>query len=182
MSATTQQAPTKVVTAEVRFSYAHVFTPTAIDENSEKKYSTSILIKKSDKETLAKINAAIEAAKQENAGKWGGKVPPNLRTPLRDGDIDKSDDPTYAGCFFMTASSKRKPTVVDASKQEIIDPSEFYSGCYGRASINFFGYAAAGNKGIGCGLNAIQKLRDGEALGGGGGNGANDFDDDDLLG
>ena len=162
----TQTTPsTKVVTGKVRLSYAHLFTPTAIDENSEKKYNVSLIIPKSDKVTLAAINAAVDAAKIENVSKWGGKVPANLRTPLRDGDIDRADDPAYAGCYFINASSKRKPAVVDINKQEILDPAEVYSGCYGRAVLNFFGYATAGNKGIGCGLNAIQKVADGEPLG-----------------
>ena len=76
---------------------------------------------------------------------------------------------------------------MDAHKQDITNPAELYSGCYGRASLNFYAYNTNGNKGIACGLNGLQKLRGGEPLGGRG-NVANDFDievddddDDDFL-
>ena len=125
-----------------------------------------LLIPKEDKTTIAKIKRAIEAAKEAGKSKWGGKIPANLKTPLRDGDEEKPDQKEYAGCYFINANANQKPGIVDAGLNEIIDPSEFYSGCYGRASINFFAYNAAGNRGIGCGLNNLQKLRDGEPLSG----------------
>lgn len=177
---TDQQAKTKVITSKVRFSYVHVWEPSSM-EGAEKKYSVSIIIPKTDKELVAKIQAAIkEATEQGKEGKFGGKIPVNLKTPLRDGDKERPDDPSYANSFFMSASSKSKPGVVDASREPILDESEFYSGCYGRASLNFYPYNASGSKGIACGLNHVQKLEDGEALGGRG-NAADDFSDD-ILG
>jgi len=155
----------KVVTGKVRFSYAHVFTPQASEEGKQPKYSVSIIIPKSDTETINKINKAIEQAKADNAAVWGGTVPKGLKGGLRDGDEEK-DDPAYANSYFINANSTQKPGVVDADLNAIIDPSEFYSGCYGRASISFFAYNSNGSKGIGCGLNNVQKLEDGEKLGG----------------
>lgn len=164
---TSNNTPTKVITGLVRFSYAKVFRPEAIGENDEPKYSVSIIIPKDDRATLKKINAAVNAASEAGkASKFDGKIPANLKTPLRDGDIDREDDEAYADSYFINASSLIKPGVVDASCQAIIDPSEFYSGCYGRASINFYAYNAKGNRGIAAGLNNVQKLKDGEALGG----------------
>ncbi len=157
---------TKVITGKVRLSYAHLFKPQAIDEGQEPKYSVCLLIPKSDKKTLKKIKNAIEAAKQAGAPKWGGKIPANLKMPLRDGDEERSDQPEYAGHYFINANSKLKPGVVDRDLNEILDSTEVYSGCYARASINFFGYNTAGNRGIGCGLNNIQKVADGDYLGG----------------
>ncbi len=157
---------TKVITGKVRFSYAHVFKPTAISEGQEPKYSICLLIPKSDKETLRKIKAAIEAAKTAGASLWGGKVPSSLKMPLRDGDEERPNQPEYQGMYFVNASSKQKPGIVDRQKQEITDPDELYSGCYGRASINFFAFNQAGNRGIACGLNNVQKLADGDYLGG----------------
>jgi hypothetical protein len=158
---------TKVVTGKVRLSYANLFQPRSQD-GQDPKYGTALLIPKNDKETIAKIKAAIEAVKADPAAlaKWGGKVPPNLSTPLRDGDIDRPDDPVYAGCFFVNASSKQKPGVVDKDLNPIFDANEVYSGCYARASVNFFGYAVSGKKGVGCGLNNVQKIADGDVLGG----------------
>jgi len=156
----------KVVTGKVRFSYAHVFTPQATEEGKQPKYSVSLIIPKSDKETIEKINKAVEQAKQDNAAVWGGTVPKGLKGGLRDGDEEK-DDPAYANSYFINANSAQKPGVVDADMNPIIDPTEFYSGCYGRASISFFAYNSNGSKGIGCGLNNLQKLEDGERLGGG---------------
>ena len=158
---------TKVITGKVRLSYANLFQPRSQD-GQDPKYGTALLIPKSDTETIKKINAAIAAVKADPQAlaKWGGKIPPNLSTPLRDGDAERPDDPVYAGCFFVNASSKQKPGVVDKNLDPVMDASEVYSGCYARASINFFGYAVSGKKGVGCGLNNIQKLADGEPLGG----------------
>lgn len=158
----------KVVTGKVRLSYAHLFTPKANEDGKDPKYSVSILIPKSDTETLRKIKAAVEAVKKDPASvqKWGGKLPPNLKTPLRDGDVEKPDHPEYAGHYFFNASSKQKPGIVDRNLQPILDQTEVYSGCYARVSVNFFAYNTSGNKGIGAGLNHVQKWADGEPLSG----------------
>ncbi len=158
---------TKVITNEVRFSYTYVFTPKEDKEGKEKKYSTSLLIDKNDTETLGKIKKAIENAKKIGVAKFGGKVPKDLKTPLRDGDEEREDDENYKGCYFLNANCKTKPGILDKkSKLAITDSTEFYSGCYGCASITFYAYNTNGNKGIACGLNNILKTRDGECLGG----------------
>lgn len=168
MSTENQMRATKVVTGKVRFSYLHVFTPKAIDESSEPKYSASILIPKSDEQTLTAIKKAIEAATIQGKEKWGGKVPIGLKSPLRDGDTDpiKAGDETYAGCMFINASSKTKPGLIFKNKMPITNEEELYSGCYGRASINFYPFTMSVNKGIAAGLNNLMKLEDGEPLGG----------------
>jgi hypothetical protein len=130
------------------------------------KYSVSLIIPKSDTETIKKINDAIEQAKQENKDVWGGTIPKGLKGGLRDGDEER-DDPAYANSYFINANSAQKPGVVDQDLNAILDPAEFYSGCYGRASVSFFAYNSSGSKGVGCGLNNVQKLEDGERLGGG---------------
>jgi hypothetical protein len=173
-------AATKVVTGKVRFSYLHVWEPTSIDESSDKKYSVSLIIPKSDKATIAKIQKAIENAAELGKGKWGGKIPAKLKTPLRDGDVDRPDDAAYANAWFINASCKSKPGVVDANLNAVLQQDEVYSGCYGRASINFYAYDAKGNKGIAAGLNNLQKLEDGDALGGRASAEA-DFGGDDFL-
>lgn len=157
---------TKVVTGKVRFSYCHIFKPVAISEGQEPKYSICLLIPKSDTNTLSKIKKAIEAAKQQGINIWGGKIPTNLKLPLRDGDEERPEQPEFRGHYFINATSKQKPGIVDKYLNEIIEPTEVYSGCYGRASINFYPFNQAGNKGIACGLNNIQKLADGEPLSG----------------
>jgi hypothetical protein len=156
----------KVVTGKVRFSYANVFKPVASEEGKTPKYSVSIIIDKEDKETIAKINAAFEKAKAASASFFGGTVPKGLKGGLRDGDAEK-DDEAYQGAFFINANSVQKPSVVDAEVNPIIDPEEFYSGCYGRVSITFYPYNQQGSKGIACGLGNLQKLEDGDRLGGG---------------
>lgn len=178
---------TKVITGLVRFSYAQVFTPKAIKEGDEPKYSVSILIPKTDTVTLEKINKAIEAAKVAGIAKIGknGKVPAGIKLPLRDGDTEREDDQNYEGHYFINASSFKAPGIVDKSCQPILDQDEFYSGCYGRASINFYAFNSNGNKGIACGLQNLQKLKDGERLAGGSTAeedfGNDDFPVDDLL-
>lgn len=156
---------TKVITGKVRASFVHVFEPQSVN-GSEPKYSCSFIIPKSDTETIAAIRAAIEQAKQDGVAKFGGKIPPNLKLPLRDGDIDRPDDPNYADCFFVNANSKEKPGLVDRRRIPITDPLELYSGCYVRASINFFAFNTNGNKGVAAGLGNIQKWAEGEPLNG----------------
>lgn len=176
----TDAKSTKVVTGIVRFSYLHAFVPVAREEGGEKKYSVSLIISKNSKEgkkTLGIIrpmlDEMVEAVKAAN----GGKLPKKFMLPLRDGDEDKEDDEAYAESFFLSASSKNKPGVVGPDLQPIMDADEFYSGCYGRASINFYVYDKKGNRGIACGLNNLMKTDDGEALGGGRSSAEADFKD-----
>lgn len=145
---------TKVITNKVRASFVHVFEPASVN-GSEPKYSCSFIIPKTDTATIAAIRAAIEEAKQEGIAKFGGKIPSNLKLPLRDGDIDSPDDPNYANSYFVNANSKEKPGVVDRRRIPITDPLELYSGCYVRASINFFSFNTNGNKGVAAGLGNV---------------------------
>ena len=175
------QNNTKVI-VPCRFSYLHCWEPDSVN-GGDPKYSVSAIIPKSDTKTVNAIKAAIEQAKKDSVSKWGGKVPANLKLPLRDGDIDRPDDEAYAGCYFFNANSRQAPQVVDAKVQPILDQSEVYSGCYGKISVTFYGYNSNGNRGIAAGLGNIQKLRDGESLGGRS-NAADDFqteDDEDFL-
>jgi len=175
-------AETKVVTGKVRFSYAHVHKPAAIGEGQDEKYSVCLLIPKKDKATIAKIEAAVkEATEQGKASKFGGKIPKNLKLPLRDGDEEREDDENYKGMYFLNANSTRKPELVDENRDPIMTADELYSGCYGRASVNFYAFNVNGNAGIACGLNNLQKLEDGDRLGGGASSAEDDFGDDDLM-
>lgn len=157
---------TKVVTGIVRLSYANVWEPKSINGGAEK-YSVSLIIPKSDTKTVSAINKAIDAAIEEGIGKFGGRKPNKgaLKLPLRDGDVEK-DDEAYADSFFVNANSTTAPQIVDQRVQPIMDRSEVYSGCYARVSINFYAFNSNGNKGVACGLGNIQKVRDGEPLGG----------------
>lgn len=155
---------TKVVVPG-RLSYVNVFEPKSIN-GSDPKYSVSIIIPKSDKKTINVVLKVIEAAKEEGVPKFGGKVPSNLKTPLRDGDIDRLDHSNYEGCYFINANSKEAPQVVDGKVQTILDRSEVYSGCYGKVSLNLYAFNVNGNRGIAAGLGNVQKLKEGEPLGG----------------
>ena len=163
--------PTKVITGvDTRWSYANVWDPKSINGGTPK-YSVSLIIPKSDTKTIEKVRAAIQAAYEEGQSKLkgNGKTVPQLKvlkTPLRDGDLERPDDEAYANSYFINANSASAPGIVDADRQPIIDHSEVYSGVYGRASINFYAFNSNGNKGIACGLNNLQKIRDGESLGG----------------
>lgn len=157
---------TKVVIGKVRLSYVNVFEARSIGDDERAKYSVSIIVDKEDKKSIAKIEAAVEAAMQEGKGKWGGKIPKNIKLPLRDGDTDREDDEAYAGKLFFNASSNYKPEVIDRYKQPISDPDELYSGCYAYVSINFYPYDYNGTKGVAAGLNNIMKVAEGERLSG----------------
>jgi hypothetical protein len=180
--------PTKVITGmNTRWSYVNAWDPNSINGGTPK-YSVSLIIPKDDVATVNKIKAAIEAAYREGESKLkgNGKTVPALsvlKTPLRDGDLERPDDEAYANSYFVNANSSTAPGIVDADRQPIIERSEVYSGVYGRASINFYAFNSNGNKGIACGLNNLQKIRDGEPLGGKA-SAESDFatsDDDDFL-
>lgn len=171
---------TKVVTGKVRFSYVNIFKSRAFQADQDAKFSICLLIPKDDKATLTKIWEAIDEAIQEGiSSKWNGKKPANVKLPLRDGDEERADEaPEYEGMMFLNANSTQKPGIVDKDLNEILDPDEVYSGCWGRASINFYPFSVNGNKGIGVGLNNVQKLKDGEHLGAARASAESDFDDD----
>ena len=163
--------PTKVITGpDTRWSYANVWEAKSINGGTPK-FSVSLIIPKSDTRTLNRIKAAIEAAYKEGESKLkgNGKTVPHLssiKQPLRDGDIERPDDEAYANAYFVNANSATAPGIVDSNLDPILERSEVYSGVYGRASINFYAFNSNGNKGIACGLNNLQKIRDGESLGG----------------
>lgn len=169
------QEATNVTTGEVRLSYVHLFRPYAYQQGQEEKFQATILLPKSDTATKARIDAAIEAAKQKGmSNNWNGVVPPLVPTPVHDGDGVRPSDgmpfgPECKGHWVFTASAKadRPPQVVDATLNPIINQSEIYSGVYAMVNVNFFPYAFGGKKGIGCGLGPVKKVRDGESLGGG---------------
>lgn len=163
--------PMKVITGpDTRWSYANVHEPKSINGGTPK-FSISLIIPKSDTKTITRIKAAIEAAYHEGESKLKGNgktVPPMaaIKTPLRDGDSERPDDPAYANAYFINANATTAPGIVDADRNPILTRSEVYSGVYGRASISFYAFNSNGNKGIACGLNNLQKVRDGEPLGG----------------
>ncbi len=167
-----QNDPMKVLTGEVRLSYANLTTPRAAQQGGEPKYSVTLLIPKTDVATKADIDAAINAAANEALTKvWNGARPPMLRVPIYDGDGVRPSGVPFGdeckGCWVITASTKNKPQVVGIDNINCeLSPADIYSGMYGRVTIRFFGYSNSGNKGVGCGLGNVLKTRDGEPLSG----------------
>ena len=163
--------PTKVITGvKTRWSYANVWQAKSINGGTPK-FSVSLIIPKSDTKTVTAVRSAIQAAYDEGQSKLKGnsKSVPALtaiKNPLRDGDVERPDDEAYKDSYFINANSATAPGIVDAARNPIIEHSEVYSGVYGRASINFYAFNSNGNKGIACGLNNLQKISDGEPLGG----------------
>ena len=162
--------PTKVITGkDTRWSYCNAWEAKSINGGTPK-FSVSLIIPKKDTVTVNKIKAAIEAAYREGESKLKGnsKAVPALsaiKTPLRDGDTERPGDDAYKDSYFINANSTTAPGIVGADRQPILDHSEVYSGVYGRASISFYAFNSSGNRGIACGLNNLQKIRDGEPLG-----------------
>ncbi|MDL2273426.1 DUF2815 family protein [Oscillospiraceae bacterium OttesenSCG-928-G22] len=168
-----QNIPTKVLTGEVRLSYANLTAPRAAQQGGDAKYGVTLLIPKTDTATYQDIVNSIEAAAQDAQGKlWNGVRPPVLPQPLHDGDGVRESGVPYGpeckGCWVITASSKNKPQVVHQSNVGVeLAPQDIYSGMYARVTINFFGYNSNGKKGVGCGLGNVMKTQDGEPLAGG---------------
>lgn len=162
---------TKVITGVCRFSYLYALNPHTVEDGQTPRYSVSIIIPKSDTATIAKIKAAILAAYEDGESKLTGKGKkcPKLETlklPLRDGDEERPEDEIYKDSYFINASNIHKPGIVDKFCKPITDENEIYSGMYGRASVVFYAFNKAGNKGIACGLNNLMKTADGERLSG----------------
>ena len=167
--------PTHIVTGKVRLSYAHLTQPyksKLADENDKAKYSTTLLIPKTDVATKAKIDAAIKAAGEKAlaSGKIKKGTPiDKLPTPVWDGDGYKADGYTpfgreCAGMWVLSASSIDQPKVVDLNLNPILDSTEIYSGMWARVGLDFYGYNNR-KMGIGCGLGNVQKVADDEPLG-----------------
>lgn len=166
---------TRVTTGKVRFSFVNIFEAKTFGDNTDAKYSIMALIPKTDVATIERMKKAIDAAAQKGLQtKFNGKMPVVLKHTLKDADKDTDLDgvllsekwPETKGHYVINLSTRNKPQVVDADLNPIIDPTEVYSGCYGRVSMNFYAYNNNGNKGISAGLNNVQKLEDGEPLGG----------------
>lgn len=160
----------KVITGKVRFSYANVFEPKA-QNGGEEKYSVTLLIPKSDTVTYNNIiNALNKTLEEAIPNTFNGVKPAAPKFPIYDGDgLRPGGEPFGDECrghWVITANSKERPEIVDVACNPIMSKSDFYSGCYGRASIVFFAYNTNGNKGVGCGLNNLQKLEDGQPLSG----------------
>lgn len=184
---TKEKSPTQVVTGKCRASYANVWEAKQMTDKQGKaqgdaKFSISLLIPKKDKGSIERLEKAIEAARQIGKAKtWGGKIPANLKMPLHDGDEKfEEDDEKYAaykGMMYISASSKTKPGIIDKSGNEILERDGFYSGCYCKASLNFFPFDNQ-SKGVAAGLNNLLFVEDGENLGGGRTKAEDDFADD----
>ena len=174
----------QAVIGRTRLSYAHLFKPHAFVAGGEENYSVVLLIDKKDKNYLAEIERAIEGGKQVGIekGKWNSNVAKTIASPLHDGDneFDNDGNPKYPGCYYLNTKSKTKPAIVDLDKNEIFNESEVYSGCYAKAVVTFFPYSFAGKKGLTTYINIVQKIEDGEPLGGGASLSLLD-DDSDLL-
>lgn len=160
-----------IVTGEVRFSFVNIFEPKAGQNGGEPKYSITILLPKSDIATKQMIDREIQNELQNGIStKFGGTMPAMPAIPIHDGDGVRPNGEPFGeecrGCWVFTASTKQKPEVVDENRQPVLTQTQLYSGCYGRVSLRFFAYNQAGKKGVGCGLGNVQKLRDGEPLGG----------------
>lgn len=160
-----------MITGVFRASYVYVFQPQMLRDGGEPKYQITMLFPKTDQASYQALNVAISQALQAGLQNiFNVQMPPRPKLPLYDGDgVKDNGDPFGEECrghWVLRASSKTRPSVVDLDIQPILDPNAFYSGCYARATINFYAYNQKGNRGVGCGLNNLQKIADGEPLSG----------------
>lgn len=163
-----------VVTPKFKMGYPNLFKPRKNEMNRKDEYSVVALFDKGEDLSVLK-----KAAQEAIVKKWGAdksKWPQNLRTPFRDqGEKGKIDEVTgkkilppghEEGAIFLNLRSQQKPGVVDENVQPILDEQQLYAGCYARASVSCYAYDHLGNRGISFGLGNIQKVADGEPMGG----------------
>jgi hypothetical protein len=174
----------KVVTGEAILAHPYIFNPRSESaEIDPGKYTGMVIIKKSDKETVTKLKSAVDSAIKSQ---WPDKAPGGLSMPIKDGDAKFAEDekkyPHLQGTVYLNAKTTTKPKVFDAKVEEILDPTEVTSGDYAKVSLNFKAFDKAGNKGVGVYLNAVQMLRKGPVVIGGG-NAKDDFhaENDDVF-
>ena len=175
------QNPRKVITdpnEDIRLGYVHLLESYALDPKNDPKFTCMVIVPKTAKKTIARLKAAQEAAKKEGLQVFGGSIPKNLQTTIHDGDeeADLERNPELEGSYYFNVSSKRRPGVVDRNVQPILDSTEVYSGMYARVSLTAYAYSYKGKKGVTFGLENVQKIRDGEVLGGGATRAEDDFD------
>lgn len=173
------------VTPKGRVCFAEVYHPTAMNETAKKKYSLILLINpeevKKDPEQQQKLDAlvaAVEACCRETfkcgmKDLYKGKA---LTSPFR--RSEEKPDYMPPGHIFFKLSTVKKPDVVDGLKNDIPeDSNNFYSGCIAHCSYNCFAYDEGGNRGVSIGLNNVQKVADGEPMGGVKTSAQDDFDE-----
>lgn len=121
-----------------------------------------------------------QAAEKAVIDKWGAdksKWPARLRTPFRNqsekAKRDAQGELTFPpghedGGIFVNIKTSKKPAVVDESVQPITDleQQKFYAGCWAIAAVNAYAYDNKGNAGVAFGLESLQKVADGDPLGG----------------
>ena len=159
-----KQNGSRVVTNKVRFLYPHLFEKYRNNLSGKESYCVTILIPKEDKDTVQAVEAATKFVADE--ARNNKNIKNLIHLPLRDGDKERADNELYKGCYFINCSTQFQPDVVDRRGNHISNPDEIYGGMYGRVSLNLFAYSNSGNRGISAGLSNVQKLEDGERLGG----------------
>lgn len=160
---------TKVILKNVRLSFANLLEPKSIN-GGEPKYSTQVIIEKSDNENIENMKRAIDIAYKQGleSGRLKGVKRDRLKTTLHDSEekYDFAENPEYEDTLYINLNSKRRPGLINKYKDKTDDPEEVYSGVYANVSLNFYPYNTSGNKGVSAGLNNVMVLGKGERLGG----------------
>ena len=149
-----------------RLDFVHVFEPWAFRENERPKYSVTLIISKNDTDTIRKVHNALAQAYEKGKSTLQNAEMKDIRSPLRDGDAERPNNPVYRNCWFINATNNgifSVPQVCDRDKNFITDRNQLYSGVWGRVHVSFKAYSSGDSpsqKGIGCYFNAIQKTKD----------------------
>ena len=160
-------------------SLAEPSVPHGETDETKSRYQITIALPKDDpfwKDVAAQIKVAAKE-------KWAGKIPANLKRPVKDGDANVDDDGVikyeeHEGCYTLQTSSKRKPDVADAALNPIVEADALYSGAWYRAAVRAYAWThPTGGKGVSFSLETVQKVKDDDPLGGGGGKADEDFAD-----
>lgn len=166
-----------ITSTDTRLKWPNLAKPTAPSSGGEKKYNVKLIFPQTS-ECIQDISKVITKTYEANLDKFideqGNTIPlAELNTPLFLGAREYPNQKEFNGCYFLKAYNRQRPLLYDKARAEEApsdpeyskaDPSEFHDGAYVSASLIFFAYAYGASRGIGCILDALMKIKDGDSF------------------
>lgn len=152
----------RLLTGTFRAAFVNVFEARKAPGNDRPSFSLIGIFEANDPALKPLKEAALAAVKK----RWPEGPPANLKKPFKDGATKAQWDGFGAGKVFINFKTYQRPGVVGPDRTPIVDPSEFYSGCYARATVSAYADVhKVGGAYVSFFLNNLQKVKDGAPFG-----------------